>query len=77
MTAFAKKITEKVTAVAQRAEAVQYANEQKQRAEAAEAAVERVREAAEYFLHEYEGGEDPCAAAVLAALEQPADRSST
>ena len=39
MTAFAKKITEKVTAVAQRAEAVQYANEQKQRAERAEAAL--------------------------------------
>lgn len=33
MTAFAKKITEKVTAVGQRAEAVAYANEQKQRAE--------------------------------------------
>lgn len=31
MTAFAKKITEKVTAVAHRAEAVEYANEQKQR----------------------------------------------
>lgn len=37
MTAFAKKITEKVTAVGQRKEAVTYANEQKQRAEAAEA----------------------------------------
>lgn len=42
MTTFAKKITEKVTAVAHRAEAVAYANEQKQRAEAAEAAVARV-----------------------------------
>jgi hypothetical protein len=42
MTAFAKKITEKVTAVGQRKEAVAYANEQKQRAEAAEAAVARV-----------------------------------
>lgn len=43
MTEFAKKITEKVTAVAQRKEAVAYANEQKQRAERAEAANERVR----------------------------------
>lgn len=43
MTAFAKKITEKVTAVAQRAEAVQYANEMKQRAEAAEAAIAEAR----------------------------------
>jgi hypothetical protein len=33
MAAFAKKSTEKVTAVAHRAEAVAYANEQKQRAE--------------------------------------------
>lgn len=33
MTAFAKKITEKVTAVGQRKEAVAYANEQKRRAE--------------------------------------------
>lgn len=39
MAEFAKKITEKVTAVAQRAEAVRYANEQKQRAEAVEAAL--------------------------------------
>ena len=77
MTEFAKKITEKVTAVAQRAEAVQYANEQKQRADRAEAAITRARTAAEHFLHEHEGGEDPCAAAVLAALTQPADRSST
>lgn len=36
MTAFAKKVTEKVAAVAQRASAVEYANEQKQRAEKAE-----------------------------------------
>lgn len=36
MTAFARKITEKVTAVAHRGEAVAYANEQKQRAERAE-----------------------------------------
>ena len=43
MTEFAKKITEKVTAVAQPKEAVAYANEQKQRAERAEAANERVR----------------------------------
>jgi hypothetical protein len=42
MTAFANKITEKVTAVGQRAEAVAYANEQKQRAERAEATVTRV-----------------------------------
>lgn len=43
MTAFAKKITEKVTAIAQRAEAVRYANEQQQRADQAEAAIKRVR----------------------------------
>ncbi|MCX4809027.1 DUF6085 family protein [Streptomyces sp. NBC_01239] len=40
MTAFAKKSTEKITAVAHRTEAVAYANEQKQRAEAAEARIE-------------------------------------
>lgn len=42
------------------------------RAEHAEAALKRVRAAAKHFLHEYEGGEDPCAAAVLAALDEPA-----
>jgi len=50
MTAFAKTITEKVTAVAQRAEAVQYANEQKQRAERAEAIRERVRALADQWV---------------------------
>lgn len=35
------------------------------------AAVDRAREAAAHYLHEYEDGEDPCAAAVLAALDQP------
>lgn len=42
MTAFGKKSIEKVTAVAQRAEAVRYANEQKQRAERAETALDQV-----------------------------------
>nr|WP_281364772.1 DUF6085 family protein [Streptomyces typhae] len=51
MAAFAKKITEKVTAVAQRAEAVRYANEQKQRAERAGAAVERGRAYAHELRH--------------------------
>lgn len=46
MTEFAKKITEKVTAVAQRAEAVRYANEQKRRAEHAETVVGHVRDLA-------------------------------
>jgi hypothetical protein len=41
MREFATKITEKVTAVAQRAEAVAYANEQLQRADRAEAAMIR------------------------------------
>lgn len=50
MTEFAKKITEKVTAVAQRKEAVAYANEQKQRAEQAEAAIERVRALADQWV---------------------------
>ncbi len=49
MTAFAKKITEKVTAVGQRKEAVAYANAQKQRAERAEAANERVQAALATF----------------------------
>jgi len=40
--AFALKISEKRNAIGQRAEAVQYANEQRQRAEQAEAAIERV-----------------------------------
>lgn len=43
MTEFARKITEKVIAVAQRGEAVRYANEQQQRVDQAEAAIKRVR----------------------------------
>lgn len=42
MTAYAKKISEKRTALAQRDEAADYANEQKRRAETAEAAITRV-----------------------------------
>lgn len=41
----------------------------------AEATLARVRAVAEYFLHGYEGGEDPCAAAVLAALTEPKDQT--
>lgn len=43
MTEFTKKITEKRTALAEREAAVRYANEQKQRADQAETAVDRVR----------------------------------
>jgi len=50
MREFAVKITEKVTAVGQRAEAVAYANEQKQRAERAEAAIARVRRLCEMTI---------------------------
>jgi hypothetical protein len=35
-----------------------------------QAAITRTRQAVADFLHEYEGGEDPCAAAVLAALDE-------
>lgn len=42
-----------------------------QRAEQAEAAITRARSAAEYYLHDHEGGTDACAAAVLAAFDDP------
>jgi hypothetical protein len=41
----------------------------------AEAAIDRVRAVATDFLHEYEGGPDPCAAAVLATLDEPKDQA--
>jgi hypothetical protein len=50
MTAFATKISEKRAAIGQRADAVQYANEQKQRAGRAEAIRERVRVLADRWV---------------------------
>lgn len=68
MTAFANKITEKVTAVAQRAEAVAYANEQKQRAENAEATLTRIAALAD----EHPAGIDTALIhAALAGTETP------
>lgn len=72
MTAFAKKITEKVTAVAHRKEAVAYANEQKQRAERAEAAIARIRAiAANSFMAGPNAVDVVRVADVLAALDEP------
>ncbi|MEU6597897.1 hypothetical protein [Streptomyces flaveolus] len=80
---FAKKISEKRTALAQREEAVQYANQQKQRAETAEATLTRVRETCDQ-LHraavladdqphsDRERGIIQAVTRVRAALEEPA-----
>lgn len=68
MRAFAQKISEKVTAVAHRAEAVAYANEQKQRAERAEAALARIAGLAD----EHPAGIDT--ALIHEALEGPAPK---
>ncbi|MEV5957269.1 hypothetical protein AB0M11_26470 [Streptomyces sp. NPDC051987] len=49
MAAFARKSTEKITAVAHRAEAVAYANEQKKRADTAEGTLQEVLDAFEAY----------------------------
>lgn len=73
MTEFAKKITEKVTAVGQRKEAVAYANEMKQRAERAEAERDLL---AKTIAATSTQTVDQVLAAVRTALTEP-DRSST
>jgi hypothetical protein len=77
MTEFAKKITEKRTALAQREAAVRYANEQKQRADHAEAANARVRTAVDDLCHEPHPSHDHVCPddvrrTLLAALPEPA-----
>jgi uncharacterized protein (DUF3084 family) len=67
---FARKISEKRTALAQREEAVQYANEQKQRAEHAEAAITRIREVARWARRNYPGLTN-LNDRLAAALDQP------
>ena len=78
---FARKISEKRNAIGQRAEAVQYANEQLQRAEQAESAIVRVR--ALHKRNEHTGDCEHCSARdypdyavpwrcpTIAALDEP------
>lgn len=79
MHAFATKISEKVTAVAQRQEAVRYANEQLQRAHRAEVTVNRVQALARSNQTEGENGRLTDAdtlwpSEVIAALDQPSEQ---
>jgi len=71
MTAFAEKITEKVTAVAHRAEAVKYANEQKQRAEGAEAERDRAYCERSYLIALLAAMTDGAVIAYAADVDEP------